>query len=132
MDNDYETLRSTIEALTMDYTKFKEQKIKACGLRVRNNLLNCKKLCDKIRKDVLLDMKAVPVKARKEKDPYKALLEDSEGDMSMLKLERQKAEPIGDSPRFADFAEPTVRAILTTEVKRVTKRTRKTKESIGA
>ena len=130
MDDDYETLRSTIEALTMDYDKFREQKIKACGLRVRNNLLNCKKLCDKIRKQVLLDMKAVPVKARKEKDPYKAMLEVTEGDMSMLKLERQSAEP-AEHPRFADFAEPTIREILTTEVKRVTKRGRKatTKDS---
>jgi len=64
----HEALKATIEALNIDYEKFNEKKVKAAGARVRNNLLNCKKLCDKLRKQVLADIKAIPIKHRKSSD----------------------------------------------------------------
>lgn len=60
----YEALKATIEALKIDYEKFQDRKVKAAGGRVRNNLLNCKKLCDKIRKQVLVEIKEIPTKHR--------------------------------------------------------------------
>jgi hypothetical protein len=60
----YDALKATIEALTIDYEKFNDKKVKAAGARVRNNLLNCKKLCDTLRKQVLSDIKSLPTKHR--------------------------------------------------------------------
>jgi hypothetical protein len=65
MKENYDALKATIEALTLDYEKFNDKKVKAAGARVRNNLLNCKKLCDKLRKQVLVDITALPIKHRK-------------------------------------------------------------------
>lgn len=62
----YDTLKATVEALNLDYEKFNEKRVKVAGARVRNNLLNCRKLCDKLRKHVLEDIRAIPTKHRKE------------------------------------------------------------------
>jgi len=63
----YEKIKSTINAMDTDYTKFTEKKIKASGNRLRNNLLNIKKLCDELRKQVLTEMEQIPTKPRKAK-----------------------------------------------------------------
>ena len=64
INENYDSLRSMVEAMNEDLKKFNIKKVKASGSRVRNNLLNCRKLCDKIRKQILADMKSIPVKRR--------------------------------------------------------------------
>lgn len=64
IDENYENLKAVITALTNDYEKFKEKKIKAAGQRVRASLLDTKKLCDTLRKQVKEDMTTIPIKRR--------------------------------------------------------------------
>ena len=52
IDKNYENLKAVITALTNDYEKFKTTQIKASGNRKRAGLLNSKKLCDTLRKQV--------------------------------------------------------------------------------
>ena len=65
IDENYENLKAVITSLTQDYEKFKSKKVKAAGQRVRNGLLNTKKLCDELRKQVKAEINAIPVKHRK-------------------------------------------------------------------
>ena len=67
IDDNYDNLKAVIMALTQDYEKFKTKKVKVAGARVRNNLLNCKKICDTMRKQVLEQIKELPVKHRQPK-----------------------------------------------------------------
>ena len=64
IDENYENLKAVITALTQDYEKFKSKKVKAAGQRVRNGLLNTKNLCDTLRKQVLTDIREIPIKHR--------------------------------------------------------------------
>jgi hypothetical protein len=60
----YKSLKAITEALDTDFTKFQGKKVKASGNRVRNNLLNIKKLCDVLRKQILADINEIPTKHR--------------------------------------------------------------------
>lgn len=64
MSGNYEMLKSLVNAMETDYKKFTDKKVKVSGNRVRNNLLNIKKLCDEIRKDIIIEMDKLPVKHR--------------------------------------------------------------------
>ena len=68
IDENYSQLKCITEALNVDYEKFKCKKVKVAGARVRNNLLNCKKLCDVLRKQVLNDINKLPINHRIKKD----------------------------------------------------------------
>ena len=57
-------IKSTVEALETDYNKFKSKKVKAAGQRVRNQLLNTKKMCDQLRKQIVEEMVSMPTKHR--------------------------------------------------------------------
>jgi hypothetical protein len=63
-DENYENLKAVITALTNDYEKFKQKKVKAAGQRVRASLLNTKKLCDTLRKQVKEEINSIPIKHR--------------------------------------------------------------------
>ena len=67
LDN-YETLKATCDAMTSDFEKFNSKKIKACGQRVRSNLLTIKKLCDTLRKQIIKDINEIPIKHRIDTD----------------------------------------------------------------
>ncbi len=71
IDENYENLKALITSLNQDYEKFREKKVKASGQRVRASLLNIKKLCDVLRKDVIKDIKEIPIKSRKKKEEKK-------------------------------------------------------------
>lgn len=60
----YEQLKSTIDALQVDFEKFQNKKVKAAGQRARNHLLTAKKLCDTLRKQIMTEMKAIPTRHR--------------------------------------------------------------------
>ena len=64
IDENYDNLKAVITALTNDYEKFKQKKVKAAGQRVRASLLNTKKLCDTLRKQVKEEITAIPIKHR--------------------------------------------------------------------
>jgi hypothetical protein len=59
-----EKLKSMITALDQDYSKFTAKNVKVSGARLRNQLLDTKKLCDALRKQVLTKMKDLPVKKK--------------------------------------------------------------------
>lgn len=64
LSDNYEQLKSLIESIKSDFEKFQNRKVKAAGHRVRCNLLNSKKLCDILRKQIMLEIKAIPTKHR--------------------------------------------------------------------
>ena len=68
MSENYETIKATCDAMTSDFERFNSKKIKACGQRVRSNLLTIKKLCDTLRKQIINDIKAIPIKHRIDTD----------------------------------------------------------------
>ena len=77
IDENYENLKAVITALTNDYDKFKEKKVKAAGQRVRASLLNTKKLCDTLRKQVKEEINSIPIKHRS-KSPVKSSSESDD------------------------------------------------------
>ena len=60
----YDNLKNSIMSIQNDFDKFQERKIKVSGQRVRNQLLNCKKLCDTLRKQLNIELAQVPTKHR--------------------------------------------------------------------
>lgn len=77
IDENYDNLKAVITALTNDYEKFKQKKVKAAGQRVRTSLLNTKKLCDTLRKQVKEEITSIPIKHRnKSSDEDKTSDED--------------------------------------------------------
>ena len=75
MSENYETLKATADAMTSDFEKFNSKKIKACGQRVRSNLLTIKKLCDTLRKQIIADIKDIPIKHRIDTDEETEVVE---------------------------------------------------------
>ena len=69
LEENYKNLQSIVDSINIDFDKFKTKKIKACGIRVRNNLLNIKKICDKLRVQLLKDIKDIGVKPRSQSVP---------------------------------------------------------------
>ena len=64
ISENHKELQSIFDALNQDFQKFNLKKVKIAGARVRNNLLNCKKLCDKLRKQIQNEVRALPTKHR--------------------------------------------------------------------
>ena len=94
-----------IVALDQDYEKFDKKKVKVAGARVRNNLLNIKKLCDILRKQVLVQIKDLPIKHRpsssddEEKEEKKEETKDDEKEEKkeeMPPTEREMMEEAGE------------------------------------
>ena len=67
IEENYATLKAIVESMSVDMDKFNTKKVKACGQRVRSNLLTVKKLCDVLRKQIIADIKEIPVKHRVDK-----------------------------------------------------------------
>lgn len=79
----YDNLKACMEGLGLDFEKFNNKKIKASGQRVRNNLLNSKKLCDIIRKQIMEEIREIPIKHRTNKDG-KPVVNQEEGEAPKL------------------------------------------------
>ena len=98
IDENYDNLKAVIMALTSDYEKFNKKKVKAAGQRVRSSLLNTKKLCDTLRKQVKEEIATIPVKHRSKSPPSSS--EDSKGDDEMeSKPEEKVSKPLEDKPK---------------------------------
>ena len=102
IDENYDNLKAVITALTQDYEKFKSKKVKAAGQRVRNGLLNTKKLCDTLRKQVLADIREIPIKHRSKSssDEEGEIKEQSDptGEEEHPLSEREVMETLGELP----------------------------------
>ena len=105
IDENYKDLKALIECLNLDYDKFKLKKVKVAGQRVRNNLLDTKKLCDKIRKQILEQIRDIPVKHR--------ISGEKEGDESpgcVADPSEEKGEEKEDKPKKTIRKSSTKRA----------------------
>ena len=60
----YKQIKATVDAMSGDFDKFENKKVKAAGQRVRNNLLTCKKLSTELRKVLITEIQGIPVKHR--------------------------------------------------------------------
>lgn len=124
MKENYDALKATVEALTLDYEKFNDKKVKAAGARVRNNLLNCKKLCDTLRKQVLADIKALPIKHRVKAGEA----EDYENPPPSPKSEEDEDELI-DIPDPPELVRETTTAIDAVKILEKVKKPRKQRKA---
>src|SRR6056300_284138 len=107
IDENYENLKAVITALTQDYEKFKAKKVKAAGQRVRASLLNTKKLCDIMRKQVIEDIRALPIKHRKSSDEDKSD-SDKVSDEDKTSEEEEKKEEHPFVKSFKEHVEVVV------------------------
>jgi hypothetical protein len=92
IDDNYNNLKAVIMALTQDYEKFKTKKVKVAGARVRNNLLNCKKICDIMRKQVRTTEK-LPVEVEVEVEvvePETLVVEPEKVLPTIVKIKRKR------------------------------------------
>ena len=111
----YETLKSTIDALSVDFDKFEDKHVKAAGQRARNHLLTAKKLCDTLRKQIIGEMRGLPTKHRindieEEIQPEAEKVEEaaqSITDSNPLKEEAEKVE-VKEEAEKVEEAEPEV------------------------
>jgi len=108
MEENYRDLQALIECLNIDFDKFKEKKVKAAGQRARNNLLNTKKICDKLRKQILDEIRSIPVKHRisssDEEEVKEEIQEQEEVKEELPKgakgpSEREVMEELGEIPK---------------------------------
>ena len=120
IDENYDNLKAVITALTQDYEKFKSKKVKAAGQRVRNGLLNTKKLCDTLRKQVLSDIREIPIKHRS-KSEEEEVKEQSDplGEEEHPLSEREVMETLGELPPVITKAKRKRRANKVKEPKEV-------------
>ena len=105
IDENYDNLKAVITALTNDYEKFKQKKVKAAGQRVRASLLNTKKLCDILRKQVKDEITAIPIKHRnkssdEDEDKPEDKSEDQPEDQPEDKPEEDKPEEKKEAHSF--------------------------------
>ena len=105
MEENYKDLQALIECLNIDFDKFREKNVKAAGQRARNNLLNTKKVCDKLRKQILTQIKTIPVKHRisddedSKSEDNKSEDNKSEDNKSVEEIEEKKEEKKEDKPK---------------------------------
>jgi len=99
MEDNYKDLQALIECLNLDFDKFKEKKVKAAGQRVRNNLLNTKKLCDKIRKQILEQIRDIPVRHRTSDSEESPVEEKDEESPVEEKEEKEEKVEKEDKPK---------------------------------
>ena len=105
LSENYKALKATVEACDADYEKFTSKKVKVSANRVRANMLNCKKLCDVIRKQLLDELRECPTKPRGSKKGG----EEKEPEASAPVPEPEPApEPVAPEP-VAVEVEPTAK-----------------------
>jgi hypothetical protein len=101
ISENYINIKAVIVALDQDYEKFEKKKVKVAGARVRNNLLNIKKLCDILRKQVLAQIKELPIKHRSQSsdDEEKETKEETKEEEKEVKEEEKKEEEMPPTER---------------------------------
>ena len=62
-------IQSLIDTTNIEINNLQNKKIKTSASKARANLLSIKKLCDTSRKQILEEVKKIPVKSRKTTKP---------------------------------------------------------------
>ena len=112
----YETLKSSVIALNLDLERFKEKKVKISGARARSMLLDIKKLCDSLRKQLLTQIKELPVKYRPEELSEREVMEEL-GEIPKVMLKHESMLKHEVEPEY-DVEEVK---LITERIKRVRK-----------
>ena len=99
IDENYDNLKAVITALTSDYEKFKQKKVKAAGQRVRASLLNTKKLCDKLRKQVKEEISSIPIKHRNKSSDEDKSSEDDKPEDKSSEDEKKEEHVVVEKPK---------------------------------
>lgn len=94
MEENHKELQAIVEALNQDFLKFNHKKVKIAGARVRNNLLNCKKLCDKLRRQIQSEVKILPTRHRIKGDSSDEETKSEEPKVEEVKVEEPKVEEV--------------------------------------
>jgi hypothetical protein len=66
LNDNFERIKGLTNTLAIDFVKL-DKKVKCSGARVRQTLLDIKKLCDLMRRQVLSQVKEIPIKHRVKK-----------------------------------------------------------------
>jgi hypothetical protein len=66
LNDNFERIKGLTNTLAIDFIKL-DKKVKCSGARVRQTLLDIKKLCDLMRRQVLSQVKEIPIKHRVKK-----------------------------------------------------------------
>ena len=66
LNDNFERIKGLTNTLAIDFIKL-DKKVKCSGTRVRQTLLDIKKLCDLMRRQVLSQVKEIPIKHRVKK-----------------------------------------------------------------
>jgi hypothetical protein len=66
LNDNFERIKGLTNTLSIDFIKL-DKKVKCSGARVRQTLLDIKKLCDLMRRQVLSQVKEIPIKHRVKK-----------------------------------------------------------------
>ena len=74
LNDNFERIKGLTNTLAIDFIKL-DKKVKCSGTRVRQTLLDIKKLCDLMRRQVLSQVKEIPIKHRVKKTKENCLLE---------------------------------------------------------
>lgn len=98
--NHHEELKKIHEVIAINYEKFHTKGVKTAGTRLRNSLMDSRKLVDLMRKDVLEKSKEMPVKKRTDKKPL------PEQAAEPLKVEEPLPEPLPEQAAEPVVAKP--------------------------
>ena len=88
-----QNLNTLISSVGLESQRFEAKPTKTGATRVRASLLQIKKLCDQMRKDVLADSKKIEVKPRRS-----AKVVPGEEMPEPLKLQRETTTVVGGDP----------------------------------
>jgi hypothetical protein len=128
ISENYINIKAVIVALEQDYEKFENKKVKVAGARVRNNLLNIKKLCDILRKQVLSQIKELPIKHRtkssddedskSDEDSSSSSLSSTNGEIKEETKEETKEEETSSSETNKEIKEEETKEVIKPKRKR--------------
>ena len=83
----FNELKSLISSMEYEHKKWTLRKIKASGQRVRNNLLEVKKIATLLRKEISDEIKSMPVRSKPRAIPKPTTLNVNESIASQVDVE---------------------------------------------
>jgi hypothetical protein len=93
MTSSYDQIQALVQSMQIDSMKFKVKKTKVGGNRIRSSLLQLKKLCDSARKEIAVEIAAMPKKTRAPKKAAKSV-----SPASLSRLSSESSEPVSAVP----------------------------------
>lgn len=103
LNDNFERIKGLTNTLAIDFIKL-DKKVKCSGARVRQTLLDIKKLCDLMRRQVLSQVKEIPIKHRVKKSKENFL--EKSLDKNCLLGEEPLKTSITDEPVVVEMVQP--------------------------